>query len=325
MTMEVELARCDSCGENAVLSTMQDTTEGRICSYCYEDYYRSCDHCGEVFPADDVYVYNGEDLCPHCYQQRQEEEHEDNDLYDYNYKPRPVFYPAGSPSREDLFLGVELEVEEDKYNAIPYTATQIIDEVGEWVYCKYDSSLNKGMEVVSHPSILEYHMDGWRPILNILREDFRSHDTITCGLHVHINKNFLSEVERVRLGLFIHNQRTRVEKIARRASNRYTKFKNIKTDCATLRDVVYNADRYEALNWQNEHTIEFRMFRGTLNERTFLATLQFVDSACRFAKTTQTGYFSQINKIWEKYLKFLAGKEEYALLREKLKELGLCA
>ena len=37
-------------------------------------------------------------------------------------------------------------------------------------------------------------------------------------------------------------------------------------------------------NLQNSATIEFRMYRGTLKLNTLLATLQFTDGLCRFAK-----------------------------------------
>ena len=36
-------------------------------------------------------------------------------------------------------------------------------------------------------------------------------------------------------------------------------------------------DRYHAVNIANEHTIEFRMFRGTLKYNTLIATLELLD------------------------------------------------
>ena len=39
----------------------------------------------------------------------------------------------------------------------------------------------------------------------------------------------------------------------------------------------YKSDgRYKAINLQNDNTIEFRLFRGTLKLNTFIASLQFV-------------------------------------------------
>ena len=38
--------------------------------------------------------------------------------------------------------------------------------------------------------------------------------------------------------------------------------------------------RYVAVNLNNYHTIEFRLFRGTLKYNTFIATLQMVNHIC---------------------------------------------
>lgn len=41
--------------------------------------------------------------------------------------------------------------------------------------------------------------------------------------------------------------------------------------------------RYVAVNLENDDTIEFRLFRGTLRYKTFIATLQLVDEICFYA------------------------------------------
>lgn len=41
--------------------------------------------------------------------------------------------------------------------------------------------------------------------------------------------------------------------------------------------------RYVAVNLENYDTIEFRLFRGTLRHKTFLATLQLIDEICKRA------------------------------------------
>ena len=46
----------------------------------------------------------------------------------------------------------------------------------------------------------------------------------------------------------------------------------------------HSLDRYHAINLTNRNTIEFRMFRGTLNIETFFATLQLVDNIVRYVK-----------------------------------------
>jgi hypothetical protein len=41
--------------------------------------------------------------------------------------------------------------------------------------------------------------------------------------------------------------------------------------------------RYVCVNLENAHTIELRMFRGTLKYSTFIAALQIVDEICNAA------------------------------------------
>jgi len=45
----------------------------------------------------------------------------------------------------------------------------------------------------------------------------------------------------------------------------------------------YGAGRYTCVNLQNEDTIEFRIFRGSLKYNTLIATLQLVDRICDVA------------------------------------------
>lgn len=45
--------------------------------------------------------------------------------------------------------------------------------------------------------------------------------------------------------------------------------------------------RYYAVNLENWNTIEFRMYRGTLNLSTIMATLQFTKALCFYAKNTE--------------------------------------
>jgi len=56
--------------------------------------------------------------------------------------------------------------------------------------------------------------------------------------------------------------------------------------CSKVRG-VRSEGRYRAINLQNTHTVEFRLFRGTLKLNTLYATFQFVDTLCRFAKNIE--------------------------------------
>lgn len=110
-----------------------------------------------------------------------------------------------------------------------------------------------------------------------------SHDTSCCGLHVHVERAGMSDLTVGKILSFVNSATNKpfVEAVARRSSDRWAKLdpsKNI-TD-ATKR----NSSRYEAVNLQNEHTIEFRIFKGTLNKESFYRSLEFVDAVVEYCK-----------------------------------------
>ncbi len=99
----------------------------------------------------------------------------------------PVFY--GDSNR---YFGVELEIDgagkDDDY------ADELLDIANaddEHIYIKSDSSLEDGMELVSHPMTLDYHKNFcWEDVMSYaVRLGYRSHQTSTCGLHVHVNRD----------------------------------------------------------------------------------------------------------------------------------------
>jgi hypothetical protein len=100
-------------------------------------------------------------------------------------------------------LGVELEV--DNGDNAQECAKRVLLHVGSnHVWCKLDGSLNKGVELVTHPATLEYmlaHKERYGQLLDIPRVmGFTSHDAGTCGLHVHVDRKwFDGDTERARL------------------------------------------------------------------------------------------------------------------------------
>ena len=58
--------------------------------------------------------------------------------------------------------------------------------------------------------------------------------------------------------------------------------------------------RYVAVNLTNRNTIEFRLFRGTLRYKTFVATLQLVEHICTLAVLLGDRDFE--NMSWSKFV-----------------------
>ena len=306
---ENNFSLCEDCDE-VVPNDDLEYVAGRsvaVCSGCTEQ-YGSCINCNESYHENNLEEHNGESYCEDCHNNAHDDE---KVIKDYEYKPVPVFSPTPNPSTaEHLYLGIELEIEV----VISADRNEIAEEVQRLqgrVYCKKDGSLDKGFEIVSHPATLGYHLSDmrWAEILAYLREqDCSSHNTTTCGLHIHINRDYLTIQEQIKLAIFIHTQAKNITKIARRDSS-YAKYKD-GIEKLSDEEKISNGDRYEALNFQNRSTVEFRMFRGTLNAETFFATLEFVDSVVEFVKTASTADLaSDIPEAWRKYIGYLSGKD----------------
>ena len=281
---------CDCCGERIWSSEAQGDSNIELCDRCYENYYIHCDDCGRVIHNDDAFYEDDSDYpyCYTCYTQRQGAA-----IKSYNYKPEPIFYGSGN-----LFMGVELEIDkggESHENA--ETLLSIANLNGDYLYAKHDGSIDYGFELVSHPMTLDYHTDcmNWNGIFEAaVNMGYRSHQTQTCGLHIHVNRSAfgdtLEKQEDVisRIVYFVENHWNELLKFSRRTEASINRWASRYGILTTAKDTYKNAKdkrmgRYVAVNLENYSTIEFRIFRGTLCYKTFIATLQLISEICNAA------------------------------------------
>ena len=110
----------------------------------------------------------------------------------------PIQYSSIIQSEKSKFyLGVELETE-SKGNCRQSCAEEI-DDISDLYYLKNDSSIDDGFEVVSHPFSHTWYYKNksiFNDLLYTLRNNgFRSYNTSTCGIHIHITKSYLSGLD----------------------------------------------------------------------------------------------------------------------------------
>jgi hypothetical protein len=293
--LDHETIVCGKCLGRIWNSDNAGDYDTRLCQGCYNSHYTRCGDCGIVIRSDSAYRSENninEPYCCYCYNRP----HENAAIHNYSYKPTPIFYGDTSVNR---FFGVELEIDDggrDADNA--HHILQAANRTAYHVYIKTDGSLHNGFEIVTHPMTLDYHtheMDWERLTQKALRIGYKSHKTSTCGFHIHINRSTFSDdtaiqdlcisrilfiIERFWQEFLRFSRRTneQVNSWARRYG-----FKHEPADILTAAKGSSGCDRHTCLNLNNEKTIEFRIFKGTLKSNTIIATLQLVNHICDMA------------------------------------------
>jgi len=312
---------CNNCGAVIYDSDSHGDEYVNLCHHCYDNYYTYCSNCDTLIHNEDAYEYDGEYYCRECYDNVCRE---DSSICEYNYKPNPIFY-----GDSDRYFGVELEI--DIGGKEPDNADMLLEignQTGEHIYIKSDGSLNDGMEIVSHPMSLDYHKTYcWKELMRksvIL--GYRSHQTTTCGLHIHVNRSSLGETKAEqdevisRILYFVEHHWCEVLKFSRRSEatmNRWaSRYGYESTPKAILDKAKKNCcGRYAAVNLCNYHTIEFRMFRGTLKYNTMIAALQLVNEICNAAFSMSDEEMQMLS--WSDFVSELNEAELIQYLKER--------
>jgi hypothetical protein len=289
---------------------------GTYCEVCADNYTFWCERCESTysdndssFEVSDIGVYWCEDCCQNnanwcdsCdmyYRDGCDDCNGSRLINQYSYKPDPVFY---GKDKNKLYFGIELEME-IRDGELNDSANYLMEMLGDFVYLKEDSSINsggyRGFEMVSHPASLEYFASNknlWSA-LDYLKQvhTARSWDAKSCGLHVHISRDgFRSGAHTHRFLSLIYKNSDKMMRLGGRKST-YAKFNDVyKYDefdrpYFTLADKVAHpsnamTERYSAVNTQNEHTLELRFFRGTMNPSGVLSAIQLAHATVEYTR-----------------------------------------
>lgn len=323
---------CDDCGtwypEDDAVEVNTGTRASRyVCGDCADRNYTRCDDCGGYFDSDHIELSDAyHDICVNCADDwcycggcgevlRTEDAVYDEDvceyycsdcaptsrLHDYGYKPDPVF---GTTDEMDgasfyggnkLTFGVELEC--DGGDSVR-DALADIDRITDRCYCKHDGSLSDGYEIVTHPGTLAWHKERfpWAKVCEAsVNNGFRSHDTSTCGLHVHVGRDQLGDNScetAAKMSLITYRLKDWFIRFSRRGGeSRWAGYVEpgllVRGRDAEFLQEYYDRlirDRYIAVNVRNDSTVEVRIFRGTLNPNTVLACLELVNNLALYAR-----------------------------------------
>ena len=286
-----ETVVCSHCGTRLWAEDNAGTLSLPLCADCYEESYTTCCECGRIISVYDACCLDDdgeEPCCPQCFSRRSKAI-----IHDYYYKPAPIFYGEGP-----RYFGVELEI--DQGGERPDYAERLLaiaNRDAERLYIKHDGSISDGFEAVTHPISLEYHLHTmpWAELLEeAARLGYRSHQTNTCGLHIHVSRKAFGETQAEqdaaigRVLFFIEKNWSELLRFSRRTPQQLERWAARYGYRDQPKELLEHAKyscpgRYVCLNLENADTIEFRIFRGTLNLNTVKATLQLTDRICTAA------------------------------------------
>ncbi len=312
---------CDRCGATVWDSDAYGDEYTNLCQHCYDNYYTRCQTCEALMHIDDAYHYGDGDYCSECYH---DIINENSSIKEYSYKPEPIFY--GDNSR---YFGVELEIDvAGKDCDYADELLEIANEDKEHIYIKSDGSLNDGMEIVTHPMTLDYHKNYcWEDIMRkAVSLGYRSHQTSTCGLHIHVNKTSLGENNEEqedvisRILYFVEHHWNELLKFSRRSEatmNRWAARYGYENTPKAIMDKAKKGSygRYTAVNLCNYHTVELRLFRGTLKFNTLIATLQLVNEICNVAVSLSDDQLQKLS--WSSFVETIKDDELIQYLKER--------
>lgn len=285
---------CRNCAERDAFQCMDCSewvTENHgdsyriLCSDCFESHYTICDDCGEQIHLDDSFSTDNGIYCESCYN-----ENHISLIHNYSYDPTFHFQKSKHDTEtHPPYLGFELESGGLSSNQKCKEIAESISDDEETFYLKEDGSIPEhGFELVTHPITLKRHKElNWENILKEMSSSgLKSHDLgeKSCGLHVHVSRIYLTPYRWMLIDWLISKHQTEFELIARRKETHWAQYK--KNNGQPLKDIYgkSNGSRYQAVNFENTNTVEFRLFRGTLKYGTLMATLEIVDVLVHWAK-----------------------------------------
>ena len=318
-----------------------------ICPECAERDFVICEDCGYALNESEAEYVNGVAYCPTCAPY-----HSEKVIYGY-HEYHPIWRALGDDLDSHCPMGVEVELDcggESDYNAIVityaggYSALKEKSNSSPMFICSHDKGLDNGFKIVSQPATLSFHKDGrygydWEGLFKKARTlGYMAHDPGTCGLHVHIGRNWFKcapfNDPEITLTLIVMNNSEWLKKFSRRRRWGYCRFpEEAKFPAETfeskeaeetetqkqhrkgLQEKLVDLSRNffqghgAALNFSNRHTLEIRFFRGTTKYSTFIATLQLVDMMAEAMKTMDLPDLAKINFRW---FKERAAKLNYA-------------
>ena len=270
-----------------------ESTNGTICEEARDNYYCRCENCNILHENYCIHYIEDIDMlyCDECYDDFKstkviKDYHDNEDSYQDNKKSTL----EDDFNNEQLYFGIELEVESGYSNAdTNLMATELYNMNSDFVY-EEDGSIINGFEIISYPFTFKYMEKTLAQelfkMLNALKRN-KYEASERCGYHIHVSREGIrNEVDFVCLFEYFKDELFELSKRSEIRFNQWSKW-YINSKNFIRNDVKYALDdcmsRYRAVNDDNYHTMEVRIFSGTLDFYELMARFELVYNFVQWA------------------------------------------
>jgi len=308
---------CHGCSYIDHYDNMHAARGHYFCSTCHEDRFIDCYECGAQIDMEvDHYVETGygDILCEEC-----RYSDEEDIIHEWDYKPRAEYYTFTKKTPDTLFMGIELETEFGPDCSV----SSVLDKLSgsSYYYLKHDGSLEYGVEIVSHPATFEWLVSefdkNWKPVLNLRTKGLKSYTPGTCGIHIHMSKSAFSPYHLYKFQKFFFTNKKFIQMIAQRDVQRWASLgEDAEKYLVAKAAGKTTSDKYTAVNISGGPTVEIRIFRGSLKERSFKKNYEFCHALYKYTKQE-----SAMMLTGERFLAFVReNKKTYPNLLEFMED-----
>lgn len=185
-----------------------------------------------------------------------------------------------------LMQGVELEFnagesqERDQLYNFDGHRELLRKVTGSWpIVAMRDGSIS-GCEFIGPPGTLGAQKIMWNGVLDIMSSYKFPKVADNTGLHVHVSRQVFTPLILTKVLQFVNDPENNafVDNIAGRPSVRHT----AKFIAPKMGGNLFNLERNSAVNIVSKNTVEFRLFKATLDYETLAMRLEFVDAIIRW-------------------------------------------
>lgn len=240
----------------------------------------------------------------------------------HNYSTRVeslLKFKATKVRPNTVYLGCELEYETKNRNRAQLGVGKLLHG---HALMKSDGSIRNGFEIVTCPATLDIHLQVFKSFFDNLPPDLKIEKNV--GMHVHISRKPLSHLTLGKLTEFLNRFENKqfIAHIAGRIDNNYARMDSNRT-ITFPRKHRNGSDRYNALNLNNQNTVEVRLFATPMNYKEFASRLEFVQALVDYCSPAQSNESLKKQTHYEAFMHWLSSRRRmFPELSNHLKEFN---